>query len=62
MDSCEQCEMLTTIGRQPNWMLMRMVRVERSRVADLEDEVTHLKAHLRAVQAEVTRLERLSAG
>ena len=41
---------------------MRMVRVERSLVADLENEITHLKAHLRAVEAEVTRLERLSAG
>ncbi len=61
MDNCEQCQMLTTIGRQPNWMLMRLLRTEQSRVADLEDEVTHLKAHLRAVEAEVTRLERLNA-
>ena len=61
MDSCEQCEMLTTIGRQPNWFLMRLLRTEQLRVANLEDEVTHLKAHLRAVEAEVTRLERLNA-
>lgn len=62
MADCEKCVLRDQIGARPNWELMRMLRLERTRVADLTDENTHLKAHLRAVEAEVTRLERLHAG
>ena len=61
MADCDKCNLLDQVGGRPNWELMRMLRRERNLTADLQDEITHLKAHLRAVEAEITRLERLNA-
>lgn len=62
MADCEKCVLLDQVGRRPNWEFMRIIRLERNRIAELEDQIRHLQAHLKAVEAEVTRLERLSAG